>query len=59
MVNPNTDEGASELEHEWERLASLDDEPADIDGDAGFDPYTGGPESPYEGDDGGDWYADE
>jgi hypothetical protein len=36
-----------------------DDEPFDIDGDAGFDPYTGGPESPYECDDAGDWYGDE
>jgi hypothetical protein len=35
-----------------------DDEPADIDSDEGFDPYTGGPESSYEGD-AGDWYGED
>ena len=72
MINPSIDiderndldaqpEGTAERE-DAERLAAwetADDEPADIDGDAGFDPYTGGPESPYEADDAGDWYGDE
>lgn len=71
MVNPNIDidernaldaqpEGTAERE-DAERLAAWetgDDEPADIDSDEGFDPYTGGPESSYEGD-AGDWYGED
>lgn len=37
----------------------FDDEPVDIDSDDGFDVYAGGPESPYDDGDAGDWYGDE
>ncbi len=47
----NTDESPHSAE-------TGDDEPADIDSDEGFDPYTGGAESPYEGD-AGDWYGED
>lgn len=66
MSNPtnDTDENAtldamSDDELDAYDAGCADDEPADIDGDDGFDPYAGGPESPYEADDAGDWYGDE
>lgn len=37
----------------------FDGEPFDIDGDDGFDVYAGGPESPYDDGDAGDWYGDD